>query len=185
MIDIADEALWHHGARESLLDAAFGPERFTKTCERLREGRLPAIALSATDSGNGALIGTVRLWHVTVNGCRALLLGPLAVSQDHQGCGLGAKLMRAGLNRAAMAGHQAVILVGDAEYYARFGFSAELARGLDLPGPVDRARLLATELVAGALSNAHGLLCADGAADPMRGDNRRGPWGRPKLRLDA
>ncbi|AXS41677.1 N-acetyltransferase [Breoghania sp. L-A4] len=185
MIDIADEVSWHHGARESLLDAAFGAERFTKTCERLREGRLPAIALSATDSDSGALIGTVRLWHVTVNGCRALLLGPLAVSHLHQGCGLGAKLMRAGLNRAAMAGHQAVILVGDAEYYSRFGFSAGLAQGLDLPGPVDRARLLATELVAGALVHAHGMVLADGAADPMCGENKRGPWGHPKLRLDA
>lgn len=186
MIDIRDEAPWQHGARESLLDCAFGSDRFAKTCERLRDGRLPAIALVATDGVDGALIGTVRLWNIALDsGSRALLLGPLAVSGDRQGEGLGARLMRAVLNRAALAGHQSVILVGDADYYARFGFRADMACDLDLPGPVDRSRLLALELVAGALKGAHGMLHASGAFDPMVEKPVRGPWGGPKIRLDA
>lgn len=186
MIDIRDEALWQHSVREALLDCAFGTERFGKTCERLREGRLPAIALVATDAVTGTLIGTVRLWNVASDdGRRALLLGPLAIADDRQGEGLGGRMMRAALNRASVAGHQSVILVGDADYYTRFGFDVGLTRGLDLPGPVERERFLGLELVDGGLSGARGILRADGAFEPDVADRTRGPWGRPKLRLDA
>lgn len=187
MIDIRDEAPWQRGAREGLLDCAFGPDRFAKTCELLRDGRLPAIALVATDSVDGTLIGTVRLWDVALDsGERALLLGPLAICDSHRSIGLGGRLMRAALNRAAMAGHQSVILVGDAEYYARFGFQNDLTHNLDLPGSVDRERFLALELVAGALNSACGMVQADGAFDPMMDKPVRGPWTNPKkIRLDA
>lgn len=186
MIEIRDEAPWQHGAREGLLDRAFGAARFEKTSERLREGRLPAFALAASDEETGALVGTVRLWNVaSESGRKALLLGPLAVDAEHRSEGLGGRLMYAALNRAAVTGHRAVILVGDAPYYERFGFSAALTRDLDMPGPVDRSRFLAMELTTGALLGACGMLMADGAFDPGVGEKIRGPWGRPKLRLDA
>jgi predicted N-acetyltransferase YhbS len=62
-----------------------------------------------------------------------------------------------------MLGHKAVLLVGDAPYYARFGFEAALAAGLDLPGPVDRSRFLGFEIEDGALNGASGLVRATGA----------------------
>ncbi len=166
-IDIRDEAPWQHGAREALLDRVFGPARFEKTSERLREGRLPALALAAVDE-DGDLTGTVRLWHVaTGDGRPALLLGPLAVAPESRSLGVGGRLMRQALNQAAVAGHGAVVLVGDAPYYARFGFCPSLTIALDLPGPVERHRFLGMELVPGALEGASGCLSAAGPRDPF------------------
>ncbi|MFZ1772988.1 MAG: N-acetyltransferase, partial [Rhizobiaceae bacterium] len=98
-------------------------------------------------------------------------LGPLAVSPDFQGAGLGSALMRAAIEAAQALGHGAVILVGDAAYYARFGFSAALTGNLAMPGPFEKHRLLALELRSGALAGASGILKPTGrklAAEPVR-----------------
>jgi predicted N-acetyltransferase YhbS len=168
-IRIGDETPFDVAAREALLDAAFGRGRDAKTSARLRDGRLPADGLALVAKDRGALIGTLRCWHVRAGGCDALLLGPLAVAESHRSLGIGARLMREALWRAAMFGHKAVLLVGDAPYYARFGFDAALTGRLDLPGPVDRARFLAFEIEDGALDGASGLVVATGA----RGEPRR------------
>ncbi len=163
MMTIRDERPTDVPAREALLDACFGEERFRKTCERLREGRRPADGLSLVLEMNRRLIGTVRLWHVSGGPCRpALLLGPIAVDPSLQGLGLGSKLMRAALNRASTLGHRTVLLVGDAPYYERFGFSAAMTEGLWLPGPYERERFVALELKPGALDGACGLVSATG-----------------------
>ena len=163
MLVIRDETPADICARETLLDACFGDERFAKTCERLREGRLPARGLALVVEMSGRVVATVRLWHVAAGPRRpALLLGPIAVEPGLQGIGLGAKLMRAALLCAAELGHGAVLLVGDAPYYARFGFSGEHTRALWLPGPVERERFLGLELSSGALAGALGLVQATG-----------------------
>jgi len=163
MIAIREELPCDVPAREALLDACFGDARFTKTCERLREGRLPAKGLSLVIHMDGEIVGTVRLWHVTAGpGIPALMLGPLAVDPARQNLGLGSKLMREALARAAVLGHRAVLLVGDAPYYERFGFSAAKTGGLWLPGPYERNRFLALELKPGALDGARGLVSATG-----------------------
>ncbi len=166
---VRDERPTDVAARERLLDAAFGPTRFAKTCERLREGRLPAegLALVAEDA-DGRLIGTVRLWPVEAGSAGpALMLGPIAVAADARSLGLGAALMKVAIGRARRRGHGAIVLVGDAPWYRRFGFEAGLTTGLDLPGPVDRARFLGLELVEGALASASGLVVATGALDAV------------------
>lgn len=161
---VRDETVADLAAREALLDAAFGPTRFAKTCERLREGRRPADHLAlVAEAADGRLIGTVRLWHVEAGSAgAALMLGPIAVDADARALGLGGALMRVAIERARRFGHRAIVLVGDAPYYVRFGFSADLTTGLDLPGPVDRARFLALELEDDALAGAHGLVTATG-----------------------
>jgi len=164
MITIREETFRDVEAREALLDACFGQERFQKTCERLREGRLPAEGLSLVIERDGAILGTVRLWHVSAGPSRpALMLGPIAIDPSCQGLGLGGKLMREALKRAAARGHKAVLLVGDAPYYERFGFSAGKTQSLWMPGPYERSRFLALELEAGALDGARGLVSATGA----------------------
>ena len=163
MLSIREEHPADAPAREALLGACFGDDRFEKTCERLREGRLPADGLSLVVEADGAIAGTVRLWHVTAGSDRpALMLGPIAVDPALQGLGLGSKLMRAALARAWALGHTAVLLVGDAPYYARFGFSTEHTEALRLPGPTERERFLGLELVPGALAGARGLVAATG-----------------------
>ncbi|MBB4041022.1 putative N-acetyltransferase YhbS [Microvirga flocculans] len=165
MITIREEIYRDTEAREALLDACFGPARFQKTCERLREGRMPADGLSLVIDRDGEVIGTVRLWHISAGPNRpALMLGPIAIDPSVQGLGLGGKLMREALERAGRRGHKAVLLVGDAPYYARFGFCAQKTGSLWLPGPYERDRFLALELEAGSLDGAHGLVTATGAA---------------------
>lgn len=164
MITIREETFRDVEAREALLDACFGPARFQKTCERLREGRMPAEGLSLVIDRDGDIIGTVRLWHVSAGRDRpALMLGPIAIDPALQSLGLGGKLMRAALERAADLGHGAVLLVGDAPYYERFGFSAAKTGCLWLPGPYERSRFLALEFEAGYLDGARGLVSATGA----------------------
>ena len=154
-------------ARERLLDSAFGPSRFAKTCERLREGRAPAQGLALVAHVGDELVGTIRFWNIQAGpGHAALLLGPVAVDARHRSLGIGRKLIAEGLFRAVQRSHKAVILVGDAAYYNRLGFSRAHARGLALPGPVDEARFLGLELDPGALEGASGLVMATGARAP-------------------
>ena len=165
MITIRDEIASDIVAREALLDRCLGERRTAKSSERLREGRLPAQGLSLTAERDGVVVGTVRLWHVEAGGVAALLLGPLAVAPDLQGEGLGKAMMREVIWRAACRGHGAILLVGDAPYYERFGFTAGLTQALAMPGPVERERFLALELRDGAMAGAHGILCAKGVLD--------------------
>lgn len=164
MIRIVHETLKDFDAREALLHCAFGEARFSRTCERLREERLPAKDMAFLMKDETRLIGTLRLWNITAGPRRpSLLLGPVAIDADYQGQGLGNQLISHAISAAANAGHHSIVLVGDAPYYARFGFDQALTDDLWLPGPVDRARFLGLELVDGALSGATGLVSATGA----------------------
>jgi len=153
-------------AREALLDACFGDNRHTRTCQRLRDGRAPAEGLALSAVRQGRVVGSVRLWHVSAGGIPALMLGPLAVEASSRQLGVGAALMDHALAAAKARGHRAVILLGDAPYYARFGFSAAKTSGLSLPGPFERGRLLGLELREGALDGAWGMISATGAPLP-------------------
>jgi predicted N-acetyltransferase YhbS len=149
-------------AREALLDACFGDNRHTRTCQRLRDGRAPAEGLALSALVRGRLVGTVRLWYVSVGGIPALMLGPLSVEDSSRKLGVGAALMDHALAAAKTRGHRAVILLGDAPYYARFGFSAAKTGELSLPGPFEPDRLLGLELTEGALNGAWGMIAATG-----------------------
>jgi len=147
-------------AANDLLDAAFGPLRRMKTSYRLREGARPVFSFSAHEVATGRLAGVVSFWPLRIgtDGHEALLLGPLAVHPDFHGRGLGGRLMRTGLDAACAGGHGLVLLVGDAPYYGRFGFRPVAEGQLLMPGPFDPRRLLALELVPGALAGARGLM---------------------------
>jgi predicted N-acetyltransferase YhbS len=149
-------------AREALLDACFGDNRHMRTCQRLRDGRAPAEGLALSVVRQGRLVGTVRLWHVSAGGKPALMLGPLAVDDSCRALGIGAALMVRALDIARQRGHGAVILLGDAPYYARFGFSTAKTSELSLPGAFERDRLLGLELRDGALDDAWGMVSATG-----------------------
>ncbi len=160
MTDIVLESVEDVAQRDALLDLCMGEGWRAKASERLREGRLPSEGLALAAHGpDGRLAGTVRLWDVSAGaGCPALLLGPLAVHPWFRTRGLGGALMRFALDAARQMGHGAVLLVGDAAYYERFGFSTAQTGALWMPGAFDRARLLGLELRAGALAGARGLI---------------------------
>lgn len=118
---------------------AFGPGRFAKTAERLREKAALAAGYVARD-GRGRLIGSVRLWSITVGDQPAVFLGPIAVAADARKGGLGADLVGACIGQAQALGVAGVLLVGDSPYFERFGFQP--APDVRMPGPVDQARVL-------------------------------------------
>lgn len=149
-------------ARESLLDVCFGASRHARTCQRLRDGRLPAEGLAFSVVHQGRLVGTIRLWHVDAGGRAVLMLGPLAVDPGVRDLGLGAALMNHAIAEASARGHGAIILLGDAPYYARFGFMPDNMTALALPGPFEKDRLLGLELRTGALDGANGVIMATG-----------------------
>ena len=154
-------------AREALLDASFGDDRYLRTCQRLRDGQAPAEGLALSALSQGRLVGTVRLWRVSAGGVPALVLGPLAVEASCRKLGIGAALVRRALAAAKARGHGAVLLLGDAPYYGRFGFSARKTGELRLPGPFEPDRLLALELREGALDGAWGMIAPTGRAAPQ------------------
>src|SRR5579871_356318 len=153
-------------AREALLDACFGDNRHMRTCQRLRDGRAPAEGLAFSAMAEGKLVGTLRLWHVSAGGIPALVLGPLAVHGGFRKLGVGAALIARALAAAAARGHRAVLLLGDAAYYERFGFSAKKTAELMLPGAYEQERLLGIELVPGALDGAWGMIAPTGGSLP-------------------
>jgi predicted N-acetyltransferase YhbS len=160
MIRIEADLPEHDPAVTELYDRVFGQGWRHKPCHAMRRGRAPARGPSLIARTRDRLIGAVRLWPTLIGRRPALMLGPLAVDPAARERGLGAELVRAGLAAARQAGHRAVWLVGDAPYYARFGFGREALDRASLAGPVDRARLLGLELVPGALAGADGPLVA-------------------------
>lgn len=153
-------------AIEILLDRAFGPDRLAKTSYRYRRrtSEIPGLSFVARETG-GRLLGTLRFWPVLIGadphtgshtgthiGTPALLLGPLAVARENDG--IGGALIERGLAAARAKGHGIVLLVGEAEYYARFGFTPASSCGLFMPGEPDR--LMAREILPGAMDGVRG-----------------------------
>ena len=128
----------------ALTDRAFGPGRYAKAAERLREGNRPLAELSRVALLDGRLLGSVRLWPVTVGGQPAAFLGPIAVEAESRNLGIGQALVEQACAAAAAAGWPHVLLVGDAPWFGRMGFIA--APSAAMPGPVDPRRVLALRL---------------------------------------
>jgi predicted N-acetyltransferase YhbS len=134
---------------EVLLDAAFGADRKARTAYRMREGVSAVPALSFAALEGKCLVGTLQSWPAALesadcNRISMTLVGPVAVLPDLQRSGLGRMMMEALVKAAAEHGHDALVMIGDPEYYGRFfDFTAEATGGWEVPGPVERHRLLA------------------------------------------
>ena len=129
------------GAVERLYDDVFGPARFHKASYLFRDGVAPVralswVALEGGRPGDDRVVGAIRYWPILVgeSGHPALLPGPLAIAQDRAGKGIGRALMFKTLDLAAQLGHDLVLLVGDVEYYKRFGFVPATPFGFVMPG---------------------------------------------------
>lgn len=148
---------------------AFGPGRFTRAAYKIREGGPHDRSLSFVAMQGGQVIASVRMTPIAAGAGRAQMLGPLAVRPDFKNMGIGRKLVAMALAAAAKAGEPAVILVGDEPYYGPLGF-ARIPRGqIEMPRPVDLNRLLAHEIVPGAVAELSGEVChANLAKTPQR-----------------
>lgn len=148
---------------------AFGPGRFTRAAYKIREGGPHDRSLSFVAMQGGQVIASVRMTPIAAGVGRAQMLGPLAVRPDFKNMGIGRKLVAMALAAAAKASEPAVILVGDEPYYGPLGF-VRIPRGqIEMPRPVDLNRLLAHEIVPGAVAELSGEVChANLAKTPQR-----------------
>ncbi|MDP2214391.1 GNAT family N-acetyltransferase [Phenylobacterium sp.] len=154
--DIRPEAPQDGPAIEALLDHAFGPGRFAKASERVREIAPLRRDLSFCAWEADRLVGVVRQSEIAIGGHRLIFLGPLAVDAAARRLGAGAALVEIACAAAREAGFGEVLLVGDMPYFGRLGFSADETGAIVMPGPLDRRRLLLKRLAAPA--PAHGTL---------------------------
>jgi len=159
MISVSIERPADGPAIESLLDRAFGPGRHAKQSYRYRDGVAPLPGLRLTARDGDTLVGTVRCWPVAIGPGRApaVLLGPLAVEPGLAGQGIGRALMWTALDFAACDGYRLVLLVGDLDYYGRFGFVPAAPHGLVMPDERPE-RLLVHALDPSALGKITGAL---------------------------
>ena len=131
---------------EALFDLAFAPGREALSSYRLRDGSPPVADLSlVARDPDGILAGAIRFWPVSVHGAPTLLLGPIAVHPTRQGEGLGGLLIEESLDQAH--GWDRAMLVGDATYYGRYGFSR--LEGVVMPPPTNPNRVLGRALSLG------------------------------------
>jgi len=148
MPELAPLSLCDTDAIEVLLDAAFGEDRKSRTAYMLRDGvdAIDALCFGLI-AGDGELIGSIQCWPVAITASDdevvpLVLVGPVAVAPDMQNRNHGHRLMDAMLEAAMLEGNPPLVMIGDAEYYGRFGFSAAETGGWDLPGPFEPHRLL-------------------------------------------
>lgn len=150
-VQIRSETQADHDAVLALIDQVFGPGRYSKVSERLREGNAPFTRLSMVATHERRIIGCARMWPVIAGGVPLAFLGPLAVEVSERNGGLGGRLVSSASDAALAAGLPAVLLVGDPEYFGPLGFVAGPASALMLPGPVDPRRVLIKGQTKGAL----------------------------------
>jgi predicted N-acetyltransferase YhbS len=131
---------------DALIARAFGPGRYTKVSERVREFATFAPELSVCAWSQGRLMGCARMWRVRVGGRPVMFLGPFAVEQGERNAGFGARLIARACEAAQAAGESHVLLVGDEAYFGRVGFARAAGREVILPGPVDQDRVLVRTL---------------------------------------
>jgi putative acetyltransferase len=151
-----------HRAIGEVHEQAFSRSNEAHLVEAIRAspGFIPELSLVA--ERQGAIVGHVMFSTVALEnqaGCVSVLaLAPLAVRPEWQRQGLGSRLVRAGLERAAALGHLAVILIGHPSYYPRFGFIPARAFGIEPPMPLPNEVFMVLPLQADNLDGVCGTL---------------------------
>ena len=147
---VRDEAPSDHAAVRAVVRAAFGQPDEAKLVDKLRDDGDCALALVAEDAGE--IVGHVLL-STMIAPFAALALAPASVVPAKQRAGVGSLLIRDAIRRAHEAGCAAIFVLGDPEYYQRFGFDIEAANGFDSPyaGPHFMALPLSQESPSGPM----------------------------------
>lgn len=160
-LTILPEAAGDAQAIERLHERTFGPGRFVLSAYRIREHVDHLLDVSFTARIGTLLVGSVRQLPILIGETKALMLGPLTVEPPFRGRGIGRLLMERALTEAKEKGHAIVLLVGDEAYYSRVGFKPVPKGRVIMPGPVDPARVLVSELVDGAFEGVSGTVSPD------------------------
>jgi predicted N-acetyltransferase YhbS len=148
----------HKDAVEAVLGRAFGPGRFAKSSERVRERgavaepNLTRLALNE----EGDVVGVCRIWRVRAGEAELYFLGPLAVDPAAQGESLGLMLAKEAIAAVRAIGGGGLIVVGAEAFFRQLGFTRAPEGRLSLPGPFAPERLLWLQLAPDGLDRAHG-----------------------------
>ncbi|BDD08480.1 N-acetyltransferase [Fulvitalea axinellae] len=141
---------------------AFGGAEEADLVERLRKSTSSAPGLSLVAEAKGKVIG-----HILFSKCQiiaedesweALVLAPVAVTPILHGRGIGGKLIQEGLKKAKALGYGAVIVLGEADYYPRFGFEKASKWEVKCPFEVPDECFMAQELKPGYLEGKAGTV---------------------------
>jgi len=156
---IRDEEPKDREAVREIVAAEFdtGPE--ADLIDELREEARPIVSLVADEGGEA--VGHVLFSPVTLAGdpnAKLMGLAPLAVRYDHQGRGIGSALVRTGLDRCRALGIVAVVVLGHADYYTRFGFTPAAAFGIESEYDVPDDAFMVLELAPGGLRGKTGTV---------------------------
>ena len=136
------------GAIRAVVTAAFGQPDEADLVDRLRgDGDSLAELVADTDAG---IAGHILFSRLGIGGIAGAALAPLAVAPAQQRRSIAGRLICAGLDRCRRLGVPAVVVLGHADYYPRFGFDAALA--VPLQAPFSGPSLMAIELTPGALA---------------------------------
>jgi putative acetyltransferase len=140
--------------------AAFARAEEADLVDRLRASVRPYVSLVA--EVDAEVVGHIFFSPVTIAAAPANLqpmgLAPMAVLPARQRLGIGGGLIRAGLDACRGLGAGAVVVLGHAGYYPRFGFVPAVRFGLRCEYPVPDEAFMALELRSGALSGVAGLV---------------------------
>jgi predicted N-acetyltransferase YhbS len=162
--EFAPEAAADASRIERVLDRAFGPGRFAKPSERVRESASHNLALSRVARLDGALIACCRIYDVSIGARPALFLGPLAVDPDAQHHGLGHRLVRETIEACRAGGGRVIILMGEPSFFSVLGFVRAPAARVRMPVPAEARRLQWLALVDGGLDDLEGPISPPRAA---------------------
>ncbi|WP_166416245.1 GNAT family N-acetyltransferase [Cochlodiniinecator piscidefendens] len=144
--DIRAERDTDRKAIYAITEAAFGQPDEANLVDLLRADGDSAISLVAHRVG--VIIGHIMF--SPMSGEKPILgLAPVSVAPVMQGKGVGASLIKAGLDMARIKGYSGAFVLGNPDYYSRFGFSAALAKGFSCP--YEGKNFMAIELKTGAL----------------------------------
>ena len=158
------ESAAHASGIERVLDRAFGPGRFAKPSERVREFAVHRPDLSRVALVGADVIGVCRIYDISIGETAALFLGPLAVDPESQHGGLGHALVSATIDLCRAANHEAIVLMGAPSFFSKLGFSQIPAGQVVMPMPVEARRLQWIVLREGA--NLAGAISRPRAATP-------------------
>lgn len=106
-------------------------------------------AVSLVAEQDGEIVGHIMFTPVGLVGHRDLKmmgLAPMAVAPRHQRQGIGSALVHAGLNRCRRLGFGAVVVLGHADYYPRFGFTPAAHFGISCEFSVPDDAFMVREL---------------------------------------
>jgi putative acetyltransferase len=149
---VRDEIAQDGPAVRSITEDAFGRPEEAELIENLRaEG---AVLCSLVAEEHGRVVGHILFTRMWIDRIAAIALAPMAVLTEYQRQGVGQRLVRHGLDLLRERGERIVIVLGHPDYYPRFGFSIEMARGLESPFPPEA--YMALELQTGALAGVRG-----------------------------